>query len=137
MEHVVKKGYESEIWKYGFWTETSQQDYFNLKDHIKLSDYNDSVVVNHQANDQKESDETIVANILLDLYTNKTKESIELKSQKKSKKIERQPKSVSKDIQLNPFTIANEMDINKSKISDNKISENENIQKKNFWCLLI
>ena len=38
-EHVIKKGYESSIWKFGLWSDDGKNDYFNFDKHLKLSDY--------------------------------------------------------------------------------------------------
>ena len=68
-----EKEYESEIWKDGFWTDNNQNDYFNLKNHIKISDINDSFVVPHPVIVNAIRDDSGVSKILRDLHQKKLK----------------------------------------------------------------
>ena len=47
-EHSIEKGFESGIWKYGFWHDNEKQDNFNFHKHTKINIVLDSVVVPQQ-----------------------------------------------------------------------------------------
>ena len=76
-EHVVEKGYESGIWKYGFWHDNGKTDYFNLKDHIKINTDLDSTVVPHLINLIPKKDDSAFSKAMHAINLKNTKQIVE------------------------------------------------------------